>query len=149
MNIEGYEGIYQIFEDGRVYSNNSNRFLNPTKTGDGYYRIGLYKKGKRKSHGIHHLLAQSYIPNPKNLPYVDHIDKNIINNNLSNLRWITVSGNCRHKKNIKGYTKLPNGKFRATIHINGKDRHLGVYDTEEEAQEVYWCYHQLEIENET
>lgn len=149
MDIEGYEGIYKIFEDGRIYSNHRNIFLKPSKTRDGYYRIGLSKKGKRKTYGVHHLLAQSYIPNPKNLPLVDHIDNNIFNNNLSNLRWITISGNCRNRKNIKGYEKLPSGKFRATMRLDGKERHLGVYDTKEEAQEVYWCYHQLEIENET
>jgi hypothetical protein len=52
---------------------------------------------KNNKCSIHRLLAIQYIPNPDNLPEVDHIDRNKQNNDLSNLRWVTHATNCNNK----------------------------------------------------
>ena len=89
------------------------------------------------------MLGIHFIPNPYNYTEIDHIDKNKINNSLDNLRWIDKSGNCRNTKNNRKYdlprgvSKTPNNKYQVNIRIKGEKKHLGRYDTIEEASEVY------------
>ena len=83
---------YLIYEDGRVFSIKSDKFLSPCKI-KGYLHVGLCKNGKRYMKRVHRLLAETFIPNPENKPFVDHIDRNIKNNNIENLRWATASEN--------------------------------------------------------
>ena len=88
---------------GKIYSLYKQKFLvsRPTTTCP-YLIIRLYKNGKCHHELIHRLVAKSWIPNPENKPEVDHIDHNIINNDVSNLRWVT------HKENIiHSYETLP------------------------------------------
>ena len=71
---------------------------------------------------------------------IDHIDGNKLNNHIFNLRVVNSSQNQRNTdkyRNAKGYTKTASGKYQAQIKINGKMEHLGSFDTEEEAHEVY------------
>ena len=118
MDIIGYEGLYKIYEDGRVWSIKRNKFLKPSVRRDGYYFVNLCKKGKVKPKCIHRLLAFNYIHNPDKKPFVDHIDRNRLNNNISNLRWVTssennintkVQGNIQHRHIYITNTK--NGKY--------------------------------------
>lgn len=94
----GYEGKYEVSNLGRV------RSLNYLRTGKakllkqqldkhGYKRVGLYEDGKAKSLLVHRLVAMAFLPNPNNLPMVNHKDENKTNNNVSNLEWCTVSYN--------------------------------------------------------
>ena len=105
--IEGFDN-YLIFEDGGVYSIQSDRFLKHCKNGDGYLAVHLYKNKKVYTKSIHRLVGQAFIPNPDNKPEVDHIDRNKSNNNVENLRWVNSSENsqntsvrCNNKLNIK------------------------------------------------
>lgn len=94
---------YSISNLGRVKNNLTGEFRliqNPIGTRL-YYYVNLSKNGKVKKYNIHRLLAQAFIPNPNNLPLVDHIDRNKINNNLDNLRWCSHSDNQRNR-NLKG-----------------------------------------------
>jgi hypothetical protein len=97
-NVIGYEGRYTINRLGEVYSVTTNKVMKIQTDDSGYLCVGLHTKGKPKHKGrIHRLLAIQYIPNPDNLPEVDHIDRNKQNNDLSNLRWVTHSTNCINK----------------------------------------------------
>ena len=96
MDIIGYEGKYKIYEDGRVWSYKYNKFMKPSPNKYGYCYIDLYKDKKRKTFRLHRLVALNFIPNPNNLPEVDHIDRNKQNNDLSNLRWVTPAENCEN-----------------------------------------------------
>ena len=96
-NIEGYEGKYQVSNLGQVKSMiGQEKVLHPKKHRNGHLQIGLHKDKKRKTMYIHRLVAQAFIPNPDNLPGVNHKDENPNNNNVDNLEWCTQKYNCNY-----------------------------------------------------
>ena len=89
--IKDYEGIYSVTSDGRIYSfKGKGRFLKQRFTGR-YFKVNIDKK----TFLVHRLVAIAFIPNPENLPVVDHIDGSTRNNKLSNLQWSTQSDNIK------------------------------------------------------
>ena len=95
-NVEGLDD-YRITKCGKVWDNNKKEFIELYKS-NGYYT----KKIKKKWYTIHRLVALTFIDNPDNKPYVDHIDSNKLNNNVENLRWATQKENCSyHGKKIE------------------------------------------------
>lgn len=99
-DIKGFDGKYAITEDGRVWSYRYNKFFTPQIDGSGYYRVQLTKDGKHRNYRIHRLVAEAFIPNPQNLPEVNHLDEVKTNNNVYNLEW------CDHSYNINYGTRL-------------------------------------------
>ena len=98
-DIKGYEGLYAITTEGDVWSYKSKKFLKPRTRGKGYLTVGLHRDGKLKFYLVHRLVAEAYIPNPDNLPQVDHIDGNKTHNYVNNLQWITNRDNVRKGRN--------------------------------------------------
>ena len=98
-DIKGYEGIYGITSCGKVWSYRRKKFLTPIANEKGYLIVNLCKDGKVKKYMIHRLLAEAYIPNPDNLPQVDHIDNDKTHNYVNNLQWITNRDNSRKSNN--------------------------------------------------
>ena len=96
VDIKGYEGIYAITTCGKVWSYRSKRFLKTHKTSKGYERVELYKNNKCKRFTIHKLVAMAYIPNPDNLPQINHKDENKQNNYVNNLEWCTNKYNSNY-----------------------------------------------------
>lgn len=107
--IKNYEGLYEISNHGRVrsldrfvngrYTNKAfakGRILIPNKNGTGYLAVSLCFNGNQKNTHVHRLIATYFIPNPYNLPQVNHKDGNKQNNNLDNLEWVTHKENIRH-----------------------------------------------------
>ena len=92
-DIKGYEGLYAATSCGKVYSYKSKKFLKPGSDGKGYLYVILYKDGKAKHYFVHRLVAETYLPNPNNLPQVNHKDENKANNALPNLEWCTAAYN--------------------------------------------------------
>lgn len=84
-DIKGYEGEYQISSCGRVRSLKTNRVLKLYE-GD-YSRVCLCKNGVKKTWKVHRLVADAFIPNPDNLPEINHKDENKYNNCVENLEW--------------------------------------------------------------
>lgn len=72
------------------------RILNDRVEKHGYHRIGLRKDGKRRFFNIHRLVARAFVPNPDNLPEVNHKDENKNNNHADNLEWVSSQQNCNH-----------------------------------------------------
>lgn len=87
---------YEIFEDGQIFSHLTNKFLSPQKKGRGYLGVFLRVDGKTLQRYVHRLVAEKYIPNPDNLPEVNHIDGDVTNNHVSNLEWCSRQGNVDH-----------------------------------------------------
>lgn len=100
--IIGYENRYAINKLGQVKNIKTNKLLKPYTNGVGYNRIGLYDGTKKRSKEfyIHRLLAIHFIPNPLNKQFINHIDGNTQNNDLSNLEWCTKSENGIHAYKI-------------------------------------------------
>lgn len=103
--IKGYDN-YLVSNEGRVKSlqNNKEKILKPVSYKDGYLHVILCKNGKVKNFLIHRLVAQAFIPNPDNLPQVNHKDEDKTNNSVSNLEWCTAKYNLNygsHNEKVK------------------------------------------------
>ena len=124
-DIKDYEGLYQVTNFGNVWSLNYYRsgkpkLLKPGKTKNGYLLVSLYKNGKRKSYKVHRLVSEHFIPNPNNLPCVNHKDEDKTNNFAGtpendykdgNLEWCTHEYNTNHGTRNKRIAKSnTNGK---------------------------------------
>ena len=112
-NIEGYEGKYQVSNLGRVRSfikTKSGKILSLTPDKNGYLACHLYKNGKRKCEKVHRLVAQEFIPNPNNLPQVNHKDEVKTNNNSDNLEWCTNEYNHNYGTINKRISRSNKGK---------------------------------------
>jgi|SRR5210317_334727 len=98
VDIKNYEGLYKVNKKGDVWSCGRNRLLKYWLNNyRGYYQIDLSKDGKRKTHYIHRLIGIHFIPNPENLPCIDHINRVRSDNRIENLRWVTHRDNCCNK----------------------------------------------------
>ena len=88
-DVKDYEGHYQVSNQGRVKSIKFRKeiIMKPERNKFGYLAIGLRKNGEHKLFTVHRLVAQTFIPNPDNLPEVNHIDENKENNSVQNLEW--------------------------------------------------------------
>lgn len=87
---------YVVSSKGEIWSNYKNDFLIPQDNGIGYMKVVLRVDGKPKNVYVHRLVAECFLPNPKGLKEVNHIDGNKRNNNLSNLEWCTGLENKNH-----------------------------------------------------
>ena len=100
LDIEGYEGLYQVSNLGNVKSLVNHKgvarekLLKPSINSVGYLQVSLYKNKTNKSFKIHRLVAQSFLPNQHNFNCVNHKDECKINNVVTNLEW------CTHKYNM-------------------------------------------------
>lgn len=92
-DIKGYEGRYAISNLGNVKSYESNKIMKQETVRHGYKAIYLKKDGIRSHKYIHILVAEAFIPNPDNLPIINHKDENPANNHMDNLEWCTYQYN--------------------------------------------------------
>lgn len=119
-DIKGYEGIYAVTNEGKVWSYNKKIFLKPREHTKGYMRVMLFNNGNRKDYYIHRLVAEAFLPNPNNNPEIDHINSNRADNRLCNLRWVTKKENRNTEHHIKALSKsLKEGKTQPGAN-NGK-----------------------------
>jgi hypothetical protein len=117
-DVVGYEGLYQVSNDGQVKSlfryvncrgghrSVRERILRCTQTNLGYQQVVLCKDLTYKKLSIHRLVAQAFIPNPHNLPCINHIDADPTNNHVENLEWCTHGYNsnyyiCKERQRLR------------------------------------------------
>ena len=137
---------------GRVWSTTYNRFLKPGKSNRGYLRVGLNKDKTVKWVHVHRLVAEAFIPNPDNLPTVDHIDGNKLNNNVENLQWLSYSDNTRkaNKERIgicKPVICIETGKIYKSRKEAAKELHISTAVISALANGEYSHYHGLHFKN--
>lgn len=109
---EDYTGLYEISNKGRIKAltykgKKKEHILKPRKNLKGYEMVKLIKSGIGKEKLVHRLIAEAFIPNPENKPYIDHINTITNDNRIENLRWVTAKENInnpitRNKIGAKG-----------------------------------------------
>lgn len=95
-DVKDFKNIYQISNFGKIRNVKTNRLLKPFKNTNGYYQINLWSKNKRKHILIHKLVAETFIPNPSKLPFINHKNENKLDNKVDNLEWCTAKYNCNY-----------------------------------------------------
>ena len=120
-DVKGFEGLYQVSNLGRVRSldrmkNNRlfrGRVLRQPKDNDGYCLVTLCDGKRSKTGKVHRLVAFAFIPNPDNLPEINHIDENKENNRADNLEWCSTKYNLTYgsRKGMMAGTKNNHAKL--------------------------------------
>lgn len=95
IKVEGFP-CYSVNEEGQVRNDRRGRVLKPRLTDKGYLEYCLYNKGKSRMLKGHRIVAIAHIPNPNNLPEVNHLDEDKTNNHKLNLEWCTRQENVEH-----------------------------------------------------
>lgn len=108
--ISGFEQFYAVSNTGRVQNINTGRDLKPFVNDNGYGSVKLFNGKSKREAKVHRLVAEAFIPNPENKPQVNHIDRNKLNNNVSNLEWVTNKENFDHAVRT-GLNKTRNSKL--------------------------------------
>jgi len=136
-DIKNYEGLYQVSNLGNVKSvdryvyagDNSNHKYQHIKErnlklsgGDKYIQVHLCKNGKIKAFLVHRLVAEAFIPNPDNLPCINHKDENPKNNQAENLEW------CTYKYNNEYNERIDKCKHKISQTLKGKPRNVKLTD---------------------
>ena len=165
-SIMGYEGLYEVSNLGRVRSldreivryNGTHIKRGKMKAicniSNGYKGVNLCKDGKQKTHKVHRLVAQAFLPNPNNLPQVNHKDEDKTNNRVDNLEW------CNNEYNINYSWAIPimslnpiNGeviKYASSVEassvtgINKSSICMVLKNKRKFAGNLYWGYYNLE-----
>lgn len=103
-DIKGYEGFYKVSNLGKVWSCRSEKELKQKQNKFGYMRVNLCVENSNKTHLVHRLVAEAFIPNPDNLPQVNHKDEDKTNNSVGNLEFCNAKYNSNygtHKDKLK------------------------------------------------
>lgn len=121
-DIKDYEGLYQVSNMGRIRSLDrlvkggygcqkliKGKIIKPYEAPSGYYKLSLYSHRKREMVYVHKTVAENWLPNPDNLPCINHKDENKKNNSVDNLEWCSYS-----------YNNTYNGKQKITAEKTSK-----------------------------
>jgi len=127
---------YEVSDKGRV-RNKRTRFMLKQRVHNGYLGFYPQKDAKKYSKEVHILVAKAFLPNPGNKPMVDHKDGNSLNNNVSNLRWATSTEQAQNRKKKPSKSGKSGVYISAKITFNGYPINLGLFDSSEEASEMY------------
>lgn len=115
-DVVGYEGLYTIDENGKIYGIKRKKFLRTRIDGTGYATVRLCKNGTDTTHMVHRLIAEAFIPNPNHLPFINHKDEVKTNNNIDNLEWCDHKYNCNYGTRNERISKSNTGKPKTEAH---------------------------------
>lgn len=131
-DIEGYEGLYKITNDGRVYSVRKKNWLLPSYS-HGYMVVNLWKDKKPIPKKVHRLVAEAFIPNPYNKPQVNHLDESRDNNRVENLEWTTAEENINWGTRTERETKTKREKARNILQLTKSGELVKEWESAKEA----------------
>lgn len=154
-DVVGYEGYFTINEFGEVKSASrivkrstdskgfykEGRIMNAFISNAGYKRVALRNGAEQRKHSVHRLVAEAFLPKEEGRDFVNHKDRDRLNNHYSNLEWVSMAENNCHRFDKSKTTSKYHGvswikakqKYVAFIHLNKKSKTIGHFSTEEEA----------------
>lgn len=136
-DIEGYEGLYQVSSQGRIKSldrNTTNGKIRKFQTSkSGYLSVTLSKNGVVKRQSVHRLVAEAFIPNPNNLPQINHKNEDKTNNSIENLEWCDSTYNNNYGKHSSNISKA---RRKWVIQKDLNNEIVGIYDSPITASKV-------------
>jgi hypothetical protein len=153
-DIEGYEGLYQVSNLGRVKSLNriiatkmnisrlmKGKVLTIVPDPNNYMKVLLSKEGKQQIYLVHRLVAQAFIPNPDNKSEIDHINTDRTDNRVENLQWVTRKENCNNpltKEKIAafGRTRVFSSEMKQKMSLALKGRKINPEAIEKRRQKT-------------
>ena len=146
--VKGYEGYYEVSDLARVRSldrwvasNNKNlpdmvfipgKIMSQHLHKSGYFYIRLQKDGDRRAFKVHRLVAEAFVPNPDNLPQVNHKDENKQNNLPSNLEWCTQHYNMTYGGRLERLSDINSKKPIEQLTLDGQ--HVAYYKGRKDAE---------------
>lgn len=142
-DIEGYEGLYQVSTNGVIRSLDYNhtgeiKLLKLQDNGKGYLRAHLYKNGKTKKYMVHRLVSETFLPNPNNLPEVNHRDENPKNCCVENLEWCDRKYNINYGNRTK---KVNQSKYKKVLQFDLEGNFIKVWDSIKSIEEILKIRH--------
>ena len=165
LDIKDYSGLYQVSNYGRVRSCERivndrwgsgkkilpQTILKPKLTQHGYHSVNLYKNKKYKTKLVHRLVAEAFIPNPYNLPQVNHKDEDKTNNCAENLEWCDAKYNANYGTHIQRVAEHRRGKKMSpkAIRQTAKKKKIPVMQYTLEGEELCYWFSATDCEKET
>jgi hypothetical protein len=145
-DIEGYEGMYQVSNMGRVRSLDrvkpnsggqiaKGHILPHSDNRHGYRFVSLWKFNKGRRFYVHRLVASAFIPNPNNFPIINHKDEDKSNNRHDNLEWCTQKYNINYGNHMK--------RLKESYIANGNNRPIDVYDMKGTFLKTFDCSNEV------
>lgn len=154
--IEGYEGLYEVSNLGRIkaldrthiqrgnrgciYSHiYKGRIMKPIcEKESGYRSISLYKNGKMTKYNIHRIVAKAFIPNPNNLPQINHKDENKTNNRADNLEWCSTLYNLTFGSRL---SRIAEKRAKKVAMLNEDGKPVMVFSNISKIERDYGIHH--------
>tara|TARA_R110002072_G_scaffold39119_3_gene112684 strand:+ start:74 stop:535 length:462 start_codon:yes stop_codon:yes gene_type:complete len=135
---------YLIYSNGTVYGKKHKKFVKQYPSHRGYMTVMLYRgKEKRKNWKVHRLVAEAFISNDESKLCVDHIDRNKLNNDISNLRWATYTENNNnkgmYKSNKSGHTNISYDKLKKKWVYAKNGEKKKIFNTKQEC--ILWKFY--------
>ena len=117
--VVGYEQLYEVSNTGKARKING-KLLKQYINKGGYPKVSLYRNGKGRDTFVHRMVAEAFIPNPRGVKMVNHIDECKTNNNVDNLEWVTPHENNYHGTARKRISETLKGYFKENSHHSRK-----------------------------
>lgn len=127
--LNGLETDYSVSIKGEVRKDTTNRILAQSNQQD-YKFVTLLIQHQQKRMRVHRMVAETFIENPNNKPYVNHINGNRSDNRVENLEWVTPSENTRHAVATGLFS---NKRTRAVIQYNLNGEQMAIFESASEA----------------
>lgn len=160
--VKGYEGYYEVDMYGRVYSvertvqvnDNGRIYDKPVKGRElsqadhtkGYKTVSLTKGGETKTVYVHRIVAEAYIPNPQNLPFINHKDEDKTNNFVTNLEWCTEQYNSTYGTAREKQANAIRGRKQSEEHKQKRSEAMKKYWAEKKDPDDFCSYGEREGE---
>lgn len=143
IDIQDYEGLYQISNFGRVKSLTYGRIRKTQINNAGYEFVSLCKDNKARPHSIHRLVATAFVSNPYDYKYVNHIDENKLNNCASNLEWCSAKQNLEHSNVINKMLSAGHRANEKAVMMFKNGVFVAEFDSISKAAEAIGSFQQL------